>query len=437
MKLLQKTNNIYLLLSIPIILLSMIFIFLLARHFNLRHVETNLREENDEIKRKAKQIKHYFIEDELSDELIIEQIPNEQNVEVQFSTVQVFDPILKEDKPYRQLETSLFIAGNNYKISIRKSLVESSTLIYSISISVLGLVILLSLSYLVLNRILSQSVWKPFYSILNSVKQFKAGKNYEALNKGSGIDEFDQLDNVLKLITERINKDFFIYKEFIDIVSHEYQTPLAVISNNAELLLQNKDLDESSYNNINEIIEYVRRLNKLNRSLLLLSRIDNKQFNNTKPTSIKELIKELIEEKKYQISHKRIEIKCAFEDNVNVQMDPMLANLLFRNLLQNAIRHNLKTDGHIVCEIRKGNFHMYNTGYQPKDDNTEIFSKFYKNSSTKNSIGLGLSIVKSICELYGYSVYYEYLNEKKEHHFMVLFNQDEAHSTQPTRTNTI
>ena len=166
MKLLHKTTRNYILLIVPIVLIGMVLFFFLFRYFNLKHVEGVLIKEQKEIVSKSKKIKNYFIEDELSDELIVTEIPSGSVVEDKFSTVMVFDSVAQKDEPHRQLEMMQSIAGKNYKIIARKSLVENATLFYSIGISMLVLLVIIAISFVILNRKLSEKLWEPFYSTL-------------------------------------------------------------------------------------------------------------------------------------------------------------------------------------------------------------------------------------------------------------------------------
>lgn len=418
MKLLNRTTYTYLILSVPIILITMVFIYFLIRDFNQNHVESNLKIEREKILSKPQRIAHYKIEDELSDELIVEEISRDSIITDVFSTILLYNKLEKDLEPFRQLETTQVIAGKNYRILIRKSLVENSTLIYSISIAMFVLTLVLSGSLILLNRILSKRLWSPFYTILTSLTNYHVGQNFVTQNDLL-TNEFIVLSNSIKRMTTRINKEFFIQKEFIDILSHEYQTPLTVIGNEAEMLLQDEHLTEKRAVKINQIIESVHKLSKLNQSLLLLSRIDNQQFNKKEIIDISLLTSLLLADKQDQFEAKGTYVKATNHETCFLEIDKTLAIILIENLLQNAIRHNLKVNSAIYFDFHAKQIRVSNTGRKTNLTEKEMFQKFKKDGNSKHSIGLGLNIVKAICNHYNYKISYEF-NEMHTIHTFVI-----------------
>lgn len=420
MKLLNRTTYTYLLLTIPIIAIGMVVFYTLIKKFNLEHVENNLKEEHNKIINKSQKIKNYFIEDELSEELLVREIASDSVIEDTYSTVMIYNHFEKQDEPFRQLVTTQEIAGKNYKLIIRKSLVEKTSLVYSISIVVFVLILFLSVAFILLNRLLSERLWSPFYSILNNLSQYHIGNKYIPA-KNYKTDEFNSLDTAILKMTDRVNREFFIHKEFIDIVSHEYQTPLAVIGNEAELLLQNEHLTEYDAQKIARIIEYVRKLSKMNQSLLLLSRIDNNQYESKEIISFEAFIKTRIEERQFQIEIKNITIEKEIVENAVINFNPLLAEILINNLLQNAIRHNVDDGGIIRIKAENNSVSISNTSNEYVLATDTLYKKFTKSAKSKNSIGLGLNIVKAICDHYNVQIDYSYEAENQVHLFKLNF----------------
>lgn len=422
MKLLYRTSYTYIIFSFPIILITMVIFYFIIRNFNLKHVDDNLKLEHVKIMNKSQGIENYFIEDELSDELSIKEISKDSVAKEVYSTISVYDPLEKQYEPFRSLQTTQEIAGKNYSITIRKSLVENTTLLYSISIIVFLLIIVMAATFILLNRILSDKIWSPFKRILRNLSKYHVGDEF-AKQDELKIEEFRSLDKSIHLMTERINKEFFIQKEFIDIVSHEYQTPLAVIANEAELLMQNEDLKEEDAAKISRIMEYVKRLSKMNQGLLLLSRIDNKQYRRLQKINISELIKKMIEDRQDQFEFRDIEVILKEKEACEVFIDPTLLNILLSNLFQNAIRHNVKHKGLINIKIEKCKVSFANSGQDKALDNSTLYKKFNKNNQVKNSVGLGLNIIKSICVNYDIDLKYNFIIGVSEHCFTLEFKK--------------
>ena len=102
---------------------------------------------------------------------------------------------------------------------------------------------------------------------------------------------------------------------------------------------------------------------------------------------------------------KNISLKKTVTGTVSVSMNPDLAEILFSNLVRNAIRHNIE-NGRITVTALDNTVSIENTGL-PFDGNTEtLFQRFNKNSGHQDSHGLGLSIVKTICDSYRFSIAY-------------------------------
>ena len=421
MKLLNRTSYSYLVLAIPIILISMGVFYFLIRSFNLKHVDDAIKAEHTRITKKSIAIEHYFIEDELSDELFVKAIAFDSIIPDQYRTIDVFDKKEEQYEPFRELICNQKIAGKNYSITIRKSLVENTSLMYSISFAIFILLLLMACTFILLNRLLANRIWAPFKSILDNLSNYHVGNEYVSIKLKLNIDEFKSLDNSIQMMVERINQEYFIQKEFIDIISHEYQTPLAVINNEVELLIQNPNLVEEDLNKIGRISQYVQRLSKMNQSLLLMSRIDNNQFDKTSKVDLASLIQKVLIDKEDQIDHKEIDVEFNKNQSSFITINANLAEILCANLLQNAIRHNLPKDGLINIELYKDQLIISNTGLEKALNDSDIFKKFYKNSQSKNSIGLGLSIIKSICDNNKITIKYSFHQKTSMHRFTLRF----------------
>jgi signal transduction histidine kinase len=101
-----------------------------------------------------------------------------------------------------------------------------------------------------------------------------------------------------------------------------------------------------------------------------------------------------------------------------VKMDSGLAEIMIINLLKNAIIHN-NDGGEITVEVSRRSFRIENSGEKTPLNRERLFDRFYRGSDKKENFGLGLALVKKICEYYGFDIAYEYQNEK--HSFNVQF----------------
>lgn len=323
-------------------------------------------------------------------------------------------------EPVRLL-TTVFEAKENefYQLKVISSMVEEDDLIEDLFYSLLWLYLILIVTILVINTLVLRSMWKPFFSYLNRLAQFKLGKNEQVQPIQSKTAEFQLLNKVVTEVLESNIRSFHNQKQLIENASHELQTPLAIALNKLQLLAENESLSEEAVKEVFQTIETLERLTRLNKSLLLLSKIENKQFLNEESVDMNEMIQNVIEDFQDQIDFKGLELTFHSERVLKVRMNPELARILVTNLLKNAIRHNIKT-GRIEISLTDSSLQISNTGFANPLDHDKLFQRFHKESEDKSSTGLGLAIVKSIVDLSGYEISYNYA--LGIHQFTINFN---------------
>jgi signal transduction histidine kinase len=209
-----------------------------------------------------------------------------------------------------------------------------------------------------------------------------------------------------------------VQKEFIENAAHELQTPLAVIQGKLEALFQQSSLTQSQSEVLEKLNESVSRLARLNKNLLLLSRIEHDQFSTSEQLSINALLKKHFEFFAEQAAAKNIRITLNENTEVSVNTNPVLAEVLLNNLMFNAIRHNLPS-GTIVINLEERHLSISNSGTSTALPQEKIFDRFSKiNPSTQGS-GLGLAIIKKIVDLNRWAIHYHFKNDL--HTFTIAF----------------
>ncbi len=312
-------------------------------------------------------------------------------------------------EPVRLL-TTVFEAKENefYQLKVISSMVEEDDLIEDLFYSLLWLYLILIVTILVINTLVLRSMWKPFFNYLNRLSQFKLGKNEQVQPIQSKTAEFLLLNKVVTEVLESNIRSFHNQKQLIENASHELQTPLAIALNKLQLLAENEALSEELVTEIFQTIEVLERLTRLNKSLLLLSKIENKQFLNEEKVDFNELLRKVLDDFRDQIEFKEIRLNVSEEGKLTATMNRELAHVLIANLLKNAIRHNSK-NGKIEILLTDSSLQVSNTGIEKALDPQNLFQRFYKESSDKSSTGLGLAIVKSIVDISGYQITYNYV----------------------------
>jgi signal transduction histidine kinase len=309
----------------------------------------------------------------------------------------------------RQIAFCVKTADGYYQIKIRKALYESEDLIEALLAAFAGLMVLLVAMLFFANYRLSRSIWKPFYQTLDLLQTFKITQKESIIFEKSDISEFQTLQKNLFSLTEQVRREYQSLKSFTENASHEFQTQLAVIGSNLELLLQDNNLTESQMQQIGSLIESLGKLSKLNQTLLLLTKIENRQFEAARNLNLSEAIFEKLNLLDVWIQHKNLVVENHISPNISIQINEYLLDVLLNNLLGNAIKYNL-IGGELDIELKERNLIIKNTGNPLIMPTEQLFERFQKDSSTSDSLGLGLALVKQICDTYGFRINYIYEN---------------------------
>lgn len=305
-----------------------------------------------------------------------------------------------EEQPYRVLKTDFIDQfGKHQQLTIRTSTVEEDELVYDLTTALLVLYLLLVVSIIAVNGFLLHKAMRPFYLILDKLKKYQFGvaSSYEPQNYS--IKEFEELNIEINEMIERNELVFHQQKQFIENASHELQTPLAIVINKIDLSIQNGELDKKNLNFLNDVKNDLRRMAGLNKSLLMLSKIENNQFNKISNVNFNILINNLVKSYEDFIEFKKININVVEKEVFEAAFDPDLANILLSNLLKNAVKYN-NQNGVINIITEKEKLIFQNTGSGIPLDQSQIFNRFYKQGSDHGSTGLGLSIIKTIIKQY-------------------------------------
>lgn len=355
-----------------------------------------------------------------SDHLIfIQESPVSLSPFEQINDTLIFDQNEQKYLQYRQIHFTQKIRGNYYHMYARRLLIESESLAGPLLILIIFLFLALLVTLFFFNRWVSHKVWKPFYVTLSKLRKYQLKQNDAISLPKTNIDEFDELNEVLGIMMNRIKHDFYLLKEFTENTSHELQTPLAVIKSKIELLMQADNLTNIQYKYLSASLASVHKLSKLNDSLGLLVKIENNQFHNFEKIDVYQLIESKLFNYEDLLQIKAIEVIKEKIDPLEIMMNPVLADILIENLINNAIKHNI-VDGKIIINVRSNGITIANTGNELTIDTSLLFQRFSKANS--QSFGLGLSIVKEICNQNNIEISYEYIKEKHWHTMTLRFN---------------
>ena len=329
-----------------------------------------------------------------------------------------YDALDAEIEPYRELNASILIEGNPYTYSARINLVEKEDLMKSIAILFLVIISLLLIGLFVITKRLSINLWKPFYETLNQIEKFEIDKSNHPKFTETNIEEFNRLNNSIEKLITKNTSIYHSQREFIENAAHELQTPLAVFQAKIDTLIQNADFTQEQYKMLSSLNDSVSRLNRLNKNLLLLSKMENDIYNEKQTINLKEAIEKHFDFFTEQAKAKNLIIKTEMNEAVAVKSNPVLAEILISNLFLNAIRHNV-SDGQVLVTLSNHSLTFSNTGQSQTLVADKLFNRFSKSNPSEQGNGLGLAIIKKIADQNNWKISYSFANNF--HSFSVAF----------------
>jgi len=408
MKLLTKTTLYIATLSLFLFFIMGIIFFQILKNLSL----SDLNRELTGIKEVVDDVFPHFLAGQLHGLPGVDSIsfhPAEDNAIVGevFGDTVMFNAGSKQYMPYRYIRFTSAHGEMLYDVQLFKSTTPADKLVEQVTLMMTLMVILFLAGIFLLNRFIFGNLWKDFFDALEKLKKFDAVK--EPLKMGDpDIEEFNELKKVLEIMTARLSDDYRELREYTDHTTHELQTPLAVIKTKLELLMQSGNLGPEEMQLIQSINTSVDHLSRLNSTLALITRIENRQFTGKKEIFLEQLVDDKLEMFQELLALREIEVKIhEGGEKFSITMDQGLADILITNLLKNAIVHN-RDGGTIDLSFKHKEFIIRNDGSPLSFDETLLFKRFTKDTKKTGNFGLGLSIVKKICEYYGFLISYAF-----------------------------
>ena len=193
-----------------------------------------------------------------------------------YSDTLIYEPVDDEMDEYRKLICFAELSGKYYRLEIIATHLEAPEMIGSIALTLGGVLLGLALSFYFSQRIISRKIWNPFYQMLKKLGDFRLDQQRLPELPPSKIEEFDSLNKAINELVLKNREVFESQKQFIENASHEMQTPLAVMQSRLEALIGRDELTKEQAEFVEGIIGSTQRLKKLNKTLLLLSKIENR-----------------------------------------------------------------------------------------------------------------------------------------------------------------
>lgn len=356
------------------------------------------------------------------EKMIIEPLDSAtEETELAFSDTLVTHVTLQRIEPHLKLDVIKKVNGKAYKIMLYDLIIEEDDIEDAVRESMIKTYLLLLGVSLILSFATSYYVFKPFQRTLSEIKNFSVQQSGKMDLPPSSTSEFRKLNKFVEEMTMKAQRDYQSLKEFSENASHEIQTPLSIAQGKLELLMESNTLTEEQMELISSAQHALRRLSKMGNSLSLLTKIENKEFSNFSTVNMSHLLSSLLFDFKELMELKSIRLTTEVEPEVMVEGNEVLLEILVTNLLNNAIRHNYE-QGTIAIHLDDAELRIKNTGKEMEGNTENLFMRFKKGSENPDSSGLGLSIVKRICEEHHFSV--KYLAEGEHHSLTVRWKKE-------------
>lgn len=393
-----------------------------------------LHEVNDETNDSLRNYKEILIKKALSDSTYLQdrndimtrytirEIPASQ---ARLSVDEIFDSTQYiemewEDEPIRVLRTHFRTSDDKYyELTLSISTLEKEDLMEKVLWSILALyVILLGCILSVTHNVFRKSL-RPLHNLLDWVNRYHPARPQPPLEIETTVDEFNTLNKASMEAAQRSVRIYEQQKQFVENASHELQTPLAVCMNKLELLSEHPGCTEEQLDEIDSLHRTLQSIIRMNRSLLLLSRIENRQYPETMDVSITHKVEQILVEFSEIYEEKGIQIHRLHTEELHYPMNDELASILLRNLIKNAFVHNIP-QGDIYIDITRYSLHIENTGDRGELNREKLFHRFGRQSNRPDATGLGLAVVKTIASLYDIDITYAYTGR---HCFTLTFGR--------------
>ncbi|WHZ19311.1 MAG: Two-component system sensor histidine kinase [Rhodanobacteraceae bacterium] len=302
----------------------------------------------------------------------------------------------------------------HYKLAVARKYGLDAFLTYDISREGLGkrqlvtglisVVVLFTLLSLAVGYWLSRRVMRPVTELAQRLRAFRSGRQLEPLAPHFAEDEVGELAAALDDYAQRQSALIERDREFNADVSHELRTPLAVIASTTELLVATPDLPEKLHTRLQRIERAVRQATELTQALLLLSRAERSGPVDGETTDVAKVVEEVIDTNRPNLGRKPISMCAEVEATVTVEAPSSVVAVALGNLVGNACKYT--QEGEIVVRVQPGRVRVEDTGPGIKAEDAEhLFERGVRGEGeTVKGAGLGLAIVRRLCELYGWRV---------------------------------
>ncbi len=264
-------------------------------------------------------------------------------------------------------------------------------------------VLIFALLSLLMGLWLSSRVMSPVTELANRLRELRKSGNYSPMAPRFANDEVGELalalDDYAARLTHLVERD----REFNADVSHELRTPLAVIASTAELMMGQRDLSEKTHERLRRIERAVRQSTELTDALLLLSRSERQAPVDGETTDVAKVAEQVIDISRPHLGNKPVEVHLKLEQPLLTVAPSSVVAVALTNLISNAFKYT--QEGEVTVIVGYGRVSVEDTGPGiALEDTDRLFERGERGTTLVKGAGLGLAIVRRLCDLYGWKV---------------------------------
>ncbi len=333
------------------------------------------------------------------------------------TTEHLHDAFHGHDEPFRTLHSRIMVQGRPYAIRVERVIEETEELVIAIALVMLVVLVLLLGGILLLDRMAATRIWAPFNRTLQGIKAFQVDSGDPFHAQPTGVTEFDELERAVEQLAERNTALYAEQKRFTENAAHEMRTPVALLQSKVDRLFQSPGLSEDQARLLEEANITIGRMRRLYDGLVLLARIDNDRAPAQGEVKPVDTVRGALATLAPVVEELNINVSIADQSTRPWSIAPSLAEVLFANLIGNAVNHNGR-DGSIRIVITNTTMRVSNTGVGEALDPAILFHRF---ASSGKGLGLGLAIAERVCNRRGWTLQYAF--EEGSHTFTVRTDQ--------------
>jgi signal transduction histidine kinase len=413
-KLLSQTTFIYLVFTFIAFFSSVVFLTHEADQFINNALDHRFRKAERYI---ADRIgKGFFFENHAT--IFVKPVPSEPDSTrfPQYTDTLIYNSNQDEMQQYRKKTALIRVGDRCYRAEIIKPLDDFYRLRDDIFGALIPAFVFLALGIVLFNYLLSGYFFQPLNKILGIMRTYRVGQGLKIPTVKTRTSEFIKLQDLFHQMIARIENEYRNLKEYTENMAHEMQTPLSVIRNKTENLIASEGVMKQQAATVKIIYDETNHLSKLGNTLNLMTKIENGEFSNSIEVPTQPVIGQLVDATQELARLKLMKIETTLSAEHRLLIDPFLLDLMLKNLLRNAIRYGT-ADGPIRITTTPEILTITNYGPPLQVPVDKLFERFYRSGNRQTALGLGLSLVKKICELNQLTIDYQY--RENQHGFCV------------------